>query len=452
LSRLSPVAGLAYGDEVLAAPKQPSCKRRNINEQARLLAFAGRDRRKGPGKNSAPRRLRQGIEEVRRLTPACDRRRKSARTGLPDSRLLCNIGGAQHAIGGRVSGEGSHHEMGRRLYAAREPRERSGDPSAGGCRDVSNSNRRSAGEPGTPITLGEFDERTAPRRCKGSWKAMRISAIALTAALTAFAVAPAALAQNAPATPPPAAGPAEQKPPAPTLEPRAVEILKAASAKLASAKTMAFTAISTYERSARNGQPLYYSSIHEVTVERPDKMRVITPGDGTPDEFYYNGKTMMAYVPSTNMVAVADAPPTLDKLLDEAWDKAAIYFPFSDVLASDPYAELSKTLKSAFYVGRSIAVGGVPTEMIALAGEEVAAEVWIGVVDHLPRQVRVVYANEPAQARYQTAFSDWRLNIPVPAGTFSNPKAAKAEHIDFAPPGDAEAPPEVKQPSGEKKP
>ena len=24
-------------------------------------------------------------------------------------------------------------------------------------------------------------------------------------------------------------------------------------------------------------------------------MRVITPGDGTPDEFYYDGKTMRAY-------------------------------------------------------------------------------------------------------------------------------------------------------------
>jgi hypothetical protein len=159
---------------------------------------------------------------------------------------------------------------------------------------------------------------------------------------------------------------------------------------------------------------------------------------------------MMAYVPSTNMVAVADAPPTLDTVLDEAWEKAAIYFPFADVIASDPYAELSKQLKSAFYVGRSIAVGGEPTDMIALAGDEVAAEVWIGVADHLPRQIRVVYANEPAHARYQTVFSDWRLNIRIAPGTFSSAKAAKAEHIDFAPPGDAAPPPEVNQPPAQK--
>src|SRR5208283_5058888 len=268
-----------------------------------------------------------------------------------------------------------------------------------------------------------------------------VSGLAFIVALGAPAVSPQAQQPAAPAQEPP-----------PPIEQKAIDILKAACNTLANAKAMSFSALSTYERAARNGQPLYYTVLNQVTMQRPDKLRVITPGDGTPDEFYYDGKTMMAYVPSKSVVAVADAPPTIDQLLDHAWEKAAIYFPFADVLASDPAAELGKTLKSAFYVGRSIAVGGAPTDMIALAGDEVAAEVWIGVADHLPRQVRVVYANEPAQARYQTVFSDWRLNVPVTAATFVNPKALKAEHIAFAPPGDAEPPAELKQPPAEKKP
>ena len=263
--------------------------------------------------------------------------------------------------------------------------------------------------------------------------------IGLCAGLLALVAAPvAAPAQNAPAAPAPAA-------PAPVMEPKAIEVLKAAGAKLAAANTLQFTAVSTYERAATNGQPLYYSLVHNVTVQKPDRMRVITPGDGTPDEFYYDGKTMMAYVPSTNLVAVADAPSTIDKLIDEAWDKAAIYFPFQDIIASDPFAELSKTLKSAFYVGRSIAVGGVATDMVAVAGDDVAAEVWIGVDDHLPRLVRVVYANEPAHAHYQTEFSNWKLNEPVPPDAFTSEKAAKATHIDFAPPGNVRTPTAVKR-------
>ncbi len=232
----------------------------------------------------------------------------------------------------------------------------------------------------------------------------------------------------------------------PALEPKALDVLKAASEKLAAAKTMSFTAISTYERAARNGQPLYYSLVHEVTLQRPDKLRVITPGDGVPDEFYYDGKTMKAYIPSANLVAVTEAPESLEKMIDAAYEKAAIYFPFADMIASDPYGELSKQLKSAFYIGRSIAVGGVQTDMIAIAGDEVAAQVWIGVDDHLPRQVRAVYFHEPARARYSTVFSDWKLDVEIPPGTFTSDKADKAARMEFAPPGDPKTQSEIKKP------
>ncbi len=249
------------------------------------------------------------------------------------------------------------------------------------------------------------------------------------------AAAPAASAQNAP---PQAAAPAA--PVRNTIEPKAIDILKAASAALAGAQDLSFTSVATYERAALNGQPLFYSTVSKVTMQRPDKLRVITLGDQTPDEFYYDGKAMMAYVPSADLVAVADAPPTIDKLLDEVWEKAAIYFPFSDVLASDPYAALSKNLRSAFYVGQSIAVGGVKTDMVAIAGDDAAGELWIGADDHLPRMIRVVYANEPAHALYQTEFSDWKLGEKAEAAAFTSEKAAKGKRIEFAPPGGPKPP------------
>jgi hypothetical protein len=226
----------------------------------------------------------------------------------------------------------------------------------------------------------------------------------------------------------------------PAIEPKAVAILKAAAETLASAKTMSFTALNTYEKAALNGQPLYYATLNEVTLQRPDKLRVITPGDGVPDEFYYDGKTMTAFVPSIDVAATAEAPPTLDEMFDAAWEKAAIYFPFSDVMLSDPYTVFAKRMLSAFYVGQSKVVGGTVTDMVAVAGEDVQAEIWVGSADHLPRLVRVVYPSEPAHALYQTEYSSWQLNNAVTAGTFASEKAAKAKRIQFAPPGPGEAP------------
>jgi hypothetical protein len=229
----------------------------------------------------------------------------------------------------------------------------------------------------------------------------------------------------------------EQSPP--KVEPKALNILRAACDKLSGAKSMSFKAVDTYERAARNGQPLYYTVLNRVTLQRPDRLRVIKLGDGIPDEFYYDGKTISVYVPSTDLVAVADAPPTIDQMLDAAWHLGAVYFPFGDVIASKPCAVFDK-MTSAFYVGQSVVVGGTKTDMVALAADGVQAELWIGVDDHLPRMVRVVYTNEPAHAHYQTEYSDWKLNTPADATAFRSNKVATAKRIGFTPPGAAPPP------------
>src|SRR5512139_2415888 len=102
------------------------------------------------------------------------------------------------------------------------------------------------------------------------------------------------------------------------LEPKAMEILKAACSRLAAARTMSFTAVVTYESPSRLGTPVAYTTKSEVTLQRPDKLRVITAVDGPASEFYYDGKTMTAFSPGENLAAVSAAPPTIDAALKEA--------------------------------------------------------------------------------------------------------------------------------------
>ena len=63
------------------------------------------------------------------------------------------------------------------------------------------------------------------------------------------------------------------------LEPKAVEILKAASSRLAAAHSMSFTAVISYENPSTLGPPLLYTVKDEVTLQRPDKLRVITSAE-----------------------------------------------------------------------------------------------------------------------------------------------------------------------------
>ncbi len=268
----------------------------------------------------------------------------------------------------------------------------------------------------------------------------------LLLALVVFLVAGAGAfgAQQAPKTSKPKP-PVKKAVPAvkPVLEPKALDILKAASDRLAAARSMSFTAVISYESPSRLGPPLIYTTKSEVTMQRPDKLRVITSADGPAHEFYYDGKTMVAFAPAENLVAVADAPPTIDAVLKAAYDSAAIYFPFSDLIVADPYKDLSEGLKYAFYIGQSKVVGGTTTDMVGFANDNVFVQIWIGAEDKLPRMVRAVYRDDPSQLRHQMEISNWQLDLSVPGDAFASARAASAMRIKFARP-DPQLPPAVK--------
>jgi hypothetical protein len=248
--------------------------------------------------------------------------------------------------------------------------------------------------------------------------------------------------------------PVVSAPAPPALEPKALDILKASSDRLAAAHTLAFTAVETYESPSRQGHPLVFVNKSEVTLQRPDKLRVITPGDGPATEFYYNGKTMTAFVPSENLIAVAEAPPTIDAAMEAAYHLSGTYFPFDDLIVADPYQDMTPGLKLAYYIGQSHVVGETTTDMVAYIDNGAFIEIWIGVEDKLPRLVHAVYLDDPAQLRHNLLLSNWQLDLTVPADAFAPTNAAGAKHIPFAhphpqPPPGAKPPAKVKSPKAQ---
>jgi hypothetical protein len=218
------------------------------------------------------------------------------------------------------------------------------------------------------------------------------------------------------------------------LEPRAMDLLKATSATLAAAKTMAFTAVVSYEYPSKLGPPIVYTSRYDVMMQRPDKLKVVNPGDGPASEFYYDGKQMMAFAPAANLVAVADAPPTIDAALKAAYDTAAIYYPFTDLVVADPYAALTDGAILAFYIGPSGVVGGVKTDMVAWANDDVFLQIWIGADDKLPRRIRAIYRTDPLELRHEMELANWRVDPTIASDAFESEKAKAAARIPFASP------------------
>jgi hypothetical protein len=231
------------------------------------------------------------------------------------------------------------------------------------------------------------------------------------------------------------------------LEPIAIEILKITGARLAAARTLSFTAVETFESLSRQGAPLVFANRYQVTLQRPNKLRVMLLGDGPASEFYYDGKVAMAYAPAENLVAIADAPPTIDATLEAIYHRAAIYFPFTDLIVGDFYGDLAPGLQHAYYIGQSNAFGETTTDMVAYAGDGVFVQMAVGTEDKLPRVVHAIYLDDPDRLRHNLLLSDWQIDSPVSAETFTSAKAASAKKMEFAHPG-SELPPSAKAPAG----
>lgn len=251
----------------------------------------------------------------------------------------------------------------------------------------------------------------------------------------------AALAASAAAQTPPAAkaaapaAKAAPQPAQPVIEQRAVDLLQATSARLAAAKSLAFTAVASYEYPSRLGPPIVYTVRYDVALQRPNQLKVVIPGDGPASEFYWDGKEMIAFAPAENLVAVAPAPPALEAALKQAFDTAAIYFPFTDLLLPDPYGAISAGAKLAFVIGPSAVVGGVKTDMVVWANDDVFLQIWIGVDDKLPRRIRAQFSADPKRLRHDLELSNWQVDGAIPAETFDTTKARAGMPMAFAAPG-----------------
>src|SRR5208337_3140084 len=130
----------------------------------------------------------------------------------------------------------------------------------------------------------------------------------------------------------------------------------------------------------------------------------------------------------------------IDAALQAAYDTAAIYFPFTDVIVADPYKDMADGLTTAFYIGQSRIVGGTTTDMVAYVTGDVFVQTWIGTKDKLPRRLYAVYLNDPARLRHVLELTNWELDPAIPADAFVSAKAAGAPRIAFARPDAKDAP------------
>lgn len=208
------------------------------------------------------------------------------------------------------------------------------------------------------------------------------------------------------------------------LEPKAIELLKAVGDRLAAAHTLFFVATETVDSLSRRS---------EVTLQRPDKVRVSVSGDGSPLESYCSGNTMVTYLPGKKALTIAKAPPTINECLKDAYQAAALEIPAIVPILADLQRGLIRGLKRASYAGQS-ALAGETTDVVTYSDDNVSVQMWVGIEDKLPRRLQTVYLDDPNRVRRSVAFSDWKIDAPIRPEVFTSLKPGGADHLDVREP------------------
>src|SRR5271163_652960 len=251
---------------------------------------------------------------------------------------------------------------------------------------------------------------------------VRLGALAAGMLLAATAAA-----QNRPAAPggPPATTNA------PAIAEQADRLLKEMGAYIGSAEVFTFHADITFDHVLPSGQKLQFAAAEDVVLQRPGRLYVEWNGDLGARQFWYDGKSVTLYDPSTVFYASEAAPPELDKMLEKLLPQLNFSPPLADFLYSDPYKTVRGNLQYGFDLGQN-GVNGRTCRALAFVEKDIDWQIWIENGPQLtPCKLVITYKNEPAQPQFTAIFSDWDFAPRIAEPVFTPELAPGTEKVPF---------------------
>jgi len=215
------------------------------------------------------------------------------------------------------------------------------------------------------------------------------------------------------------------------IDPLALKVLKAVTDPIRDAKSFSFRTRAVREYLGSNGQIITYFTTSDVTVGRPDKLRVDFKGRAQEVQLYYDGGQTVLYAPGPKLYAVIPSrAKTLDGVLQEL-EKRDVFLPGKNLLASDPYQTLVPDIKTGYVIGK-VQMYGKEVHQLAFTEKDAEYQLWVtGEPDPRVQGLEVVNKALAHEPRVMIEFSDWNLSPQIQADTFSFKKPAGAKQIDF---------------------
>ncbi len=183
----------------------------------------------------------------------------------------------------------------------------------------------------------------------------------------------------------------------------------------------------------KTGQKHKLNSSGEVLVRRPGALRVTRKGELADAEFNFDGKTLSILSRSDNVYFQADAPGTIDDLVDALQNLYGIDLPAADLFGTRAYEQLMTGAWSVTYYGQA-SIDGVACDHIGVRADSVDWQIWIRAGDKpLPCQYVVTSKWMSGAPEHQVRFYGWNEAPEIAADSFVFTPPADAKKAETAP-------------------
>ena len=181
------------------------------------------------------------------------------------------------------------------------------------------------------------------------------------------------------------------------------------------------------------GQKLQLGRSVDVSIKRPNRLRVDINGDILSQQLFYDGKNVTLYGKIVNYYATSKAPATIEAAMDYAEKSFGLVAPAADLIYKNSYDILTEDLKSGGYFGLST-VSGIECHHLAFRAEETDWQIWIeNSKTPLPRKFVITSKWIASAPQFTAVFSNWDVSPKLKNNRFIFVAPAGAEKIDFLP-------------------
>jgi hypothetical protein len=225
-----------------------------------------------------------------------------------------------------------------------------------------------------------------------------------------------------PANPPTEAPPppieADLAPGSGLVEPRAQELVRQMSDRLARVTALALEAEEVYDDVPADAPRQQLTSVRRIAMRRPDRLVGDVSGDALNRSFWYDGQTFSALDREQNVWASGAVPPTIDEALDWVFDQTGTVVPLADFLYTDVYQRLMSQVQRGVYLGIHEAAG-VACHHLSFEQATIDWQLWIDAgPEPLPRKLVITYKTEDEVPQYSVTIRTWNLEAKVPNALF----------------------------------